>query len=266
MASKSISKLLLVLIAALPLFGACCAMSNPTSKNTEKPHADDTEQILEKLHQKTNLLQSYQSRFLYTFEQPLFESKTLRTGRFYYKDYGSKSKLRINFSTLKQDEQKAQKYREDYIFDGVWLTHIDYHLEAARMKQLAEPNKPIGALELLEQNFPIVGFGNIEKLSEQFEVSLLSGQNNDPNFICLLFSVKPDSPYRKDYTRLELRLDEKLYLPARITALTTEQDIYELEFSEPQVNKKINDKIFKVRIPEKFGEPEIIPLQTQKNR
>jgi hypothetical protein len=46
-----------------------------------------------------------------------------------------------------------------------------------------------------------------------------------------------------------------------VVAISTEEDIYEIKFLRPKLNKKINEDVFKYKIPKGFGEPEIIPLK-----
>jgi hypothetical protein len=46
-----------------------------------------------------------------------------------------------------------------------------------------------------------------------------------------------------------------------VVAVSTEEDIYEIVFLKPELNKKISRKVFEYKIPKDFGEPEIIPLK-----
>ena len=100
----------------------------------------------------------------------MFDSETIRKGNLYYAKFGEKSKLRINFQTLKRDDEKEEKYIEQYIFDGVWLTQINYQIKAVRKYQLTEPNKPMDAFEVASNNIPLIGFTKIENLKKQFEM------------------------------------------------------------------------------------------------
>jgi outer membrane lipoprotein-sorting protein len=52
-------------------------------------------------------------------------------------------------------------------------------------------------------------------------------------------------------------------LPAKISAVSTEGDIYEITFIKPKVDEPINEKVFEWTIPDGFGKPEIIPLKTK---
>jgi outer membrane lipoprotein-sorting protein len=212
--------------------------------------------ILDALSQKTSELRSYQCKVEYLFSQPVLDSKTLREGLLYYAKSGDKSKLRINFDTLKQDEESEQKYIEHYIFDGQWLTHIDYQIKQVQKRQLAEANEPIDAFELARRNFPIIGFSKTEDLQQQFEVSRV-GEPNE--LIHLHLRVKPDSQYKDDYKSVEIWIDAKLNLPATISAVSTEGDIYEIKFVSAKANEKIDEKVFEFTIPDGFG-VEITPF------
>jgi len=236
---------------------------------TGDKQADAVEVVLKQLSLKTKQLKSYQCQVGYRFIQPLFESQTLRKGVLYYAKAGKKSKLRINFGTLKQDDEKEQKYREEFIFDGVWLTHINYQIKQVRMHQLAEPNKPVDAFELAGKNLPIVGFAKIEDLKKQFEIKLVEQQvDEQENCIHLHLKVKPDSVYKDKYVYIDFWIDKKLHLPAKVVAVSTEpadvpsieKDSYQIELLKPKVNKRMDSKVFEFRIPRGFDK-EIIPLK-----
>jgi outer membrane lipoprotein-sorting protein len=221
------------------------------------------DKILKRLKQQTAKTQSYQGQVEYRFKQPLLESESLRKGVMYYQKFDGKSKLRMNFLTLKQDDEKEQKYVEHFIFDGVWLTHINYQVKAVRRHQVAELDKPVDAFELASKNLPIIGFTKIEDLKKQFEIGLVSQTESEPTpFIHLHLKVKPDSVYKDTYTCIDFWIDKKPYLPAEVVAVTTEEDIYQIKLLRPQLNKKIDEKVFEFEIPEGFT-VEHIPLKKQ---
>ncbi len=244
------------------------------------------EVVLERLKKQTTELKSYQSQIEYRFSQPLLESETLKKGVLYYQRSEGKSALRINFQSLKQDEEEEQKYIEQYIFDGIWLTHIDYQIKEVKRYQKAEPNEPVDAFELVSENFPIIGFSKVEDLKKEFEIGLVdsthsasSGQASSPrveqgkghasvipakagiqDFIQLHLKVKADSVYKDDYTSIDFWVDKELYLPAKIIAVSTEEDIYEIKFLKPKINEKIDRKVFEFEVPVGF-EVQVIPLK-----
>ncbi len=269
MNKKFITKVVFILLGTAGTCWAGCCTNNAGAKHGDK-QADAVEVVLKQLSLKTKQLKSYQCQVGYRFIQPLFESQTLRKGTLYYAKAGKKSKLRINFGTLKQDDEKEQKYREEFIFDGVWLTHINYQIKQVRMHQVAEPNKPVDAFELAGKNLPIVGFAKIEDLKKQFEIKLVERQGGEQEkFIHLHLKVKPDSVYKDKYVSIDFWIDRKLHLPAKIVAISTEpadvpsieKDSYQIKLLKPKVNKRMDKKVFEFRIPRGFGKPEIIPLK-----
>lgn len=230
----------------------------PDACSFSDANSDSVESILKDLQKAAVGLKSYRCGIEYLFSQPILESKTLRTGTLQYARFGEGSKLRIDFNTLTQDDGPQQKYIECYIFDGQWLTHIDYQIKQVQKRQLAEANEPIDAFELAKRNFPIIGFSKTEDLKKEFDVNLV----NEPNDrIHLLMKVRPESQYKDDYKTVDVWLDKKLTLPSRLTAVSTQDDIYEISFVAPVANEPVDEKIFEVTIPEGFGKPEIIPIK-----
>ena len=116
---------------------------------------------------------------------------------------------------------------------------------------------------MASQNFPIIGFSKVEDLKKQFEIKLVELEGKErQDFIKLHLKVKPDSIFKDDYTSIDFWIDKKLGLPAKIVAITTEEDIYQIKFLKAKVNKKLDEKVFEVKIPRGFGK-EIIPLNVK---
>jgi len=258
-------KILIVILFLMAVSGLCCAgacventnpctnKKGPKNKLIEKSKVDV---ILEKLEQQTEALKSYQAIIEYRFSQPLLESETLRKGMLFYKRWGPKrSKLRINFETLKQDDEDEQKYIEQVIFDGVWLIQIDYQIESVRYEQVAEVNEPIDAFDFAGGYLPIVGFADIKDFKKEFEITFIEPNSTDTAGVERLnLKVKPDSVYKNDYTKIDFWVDKKSALPARIVAITVEGDTYDIRLLEPKVNKKLANGVFELETPDNFDE------------
>jgi outer membrane lipoprotein-sorting protein len=272
MNSNTISKAALVVLLTAGICKAtectkpCVPDEAQQTAQCAQPKTDPVDDVLKQLNDKTIELQSYEGQLEYKFTQPLLESEALRKGILYYAKFGEKSKLRINFLTLKQDDEEEQKYLEDYIFDGTWLTQISYEIKSAKKYQLAEPNKPVDAFDVASRNIPLLGFTKIENLKKQFEITLVEQKEDKPvTFFQLHLKVKPNSTYKDDYASLDFWIDKKLGLPTKVVALSPEEDIYEIKFLNPKTNRKINAKAFDFKIPKDFGEPEIVPLEKKKD-
>jgi len=291
--NKTVVKVVLILLAVVSdcLAGGCSTPPDLQCRKEVKP--DPVEKVLKQLREKTAELKSYQCLIEYEVNQPTFESRTLRKGVLYYKKAGKESALRINFKTFQQDDEKEEKYIDQYIingnwltkidyqFDGIWLTHIDHQLKTVECHQLAEQadaNKPTDPFDLVTQNFPIVGFTKVDDLKKEFEIKLVEQRDKEPppvipakagihDFIHLHLKVKPNSVYKDDYTTIDFWMDKKLGLPARIIAVATtddanlQGDILQLKFIKPKINKKIDKKVFGIKISRGFGKPELFPLK-----
>lgn len=266
MGNKTIANAAIVLLWTASACWSHGCVEDSTGRQLKQADADPVEAILTQLRLRAAQLRSYQGQVQYLFRQPLLESQALRKGVLYYQKSGKKSKLRVNFQTLKHEDEKEQKYVEHYIFDGVWLTRIDYQIEAVESRQLAEPNEPVDAFDLASRGLPIIGFTKIEDLKKQFEIELGEPKKDKPeNLVQLRLKVKPDSIYRNDYTSVDFWIDKKLHLPAKVIAVTTEDDIYEIKLLKPKVNKKIDEKIFEIQIPKGFSR-RVIPLEKKKGK
>ena len=251
-----------------------------------KPKDDPVNIILENLNRTTLSLKSYQSQIERKYFQPLLESEALYKGVFYYTRSNGRSVISINFNTLKQDDEKEQKYIEQYIvlngkllpgtnneLKGIWLAHLDYQIKEAKYIQLTEPNDPnesTDVFELASKKLPMLGFSKIEDLEKQFDVQLVEQKNGESkDFIQVHLKVKPNSIYKDDYISIDFWIDKKLNLPAKIIAVKNEPeppygDIEEIKFLKPKVNQNIDDKVFELKIPKGFGEPEVLPLERKK--
>ena len=270
--------------------GACwaseCTKSSEASQKI--PQNDPVDAILEKLNKTTSELTSFECQIHYKYSQPLLESERLSKGTLYYLRSGETSAMRINFSTLQQDDEKERKYIEQYIildgaklphtvreFKGIWLVHLDYQIEQTKYYQLAEPNDPnasTNVFDLVGRELPMIGFSKIGDLKKQFEITLIE-QKKSPSedFVQVHLDVKPNSIYKDDFVSIDFRIDKKLGLPVKIVAVKTEPeppfgDIEEIMLLKPKVNKGIDRSVFEFKIPGSFGEPEITPLSKRNRR
>jgi len=273
---------LALLLAAGICLASTCAGNSETQRH-EQAKADPVDAILAQLNKTTSELRSYEGAIEYTYSQPLLESKALRKGVLYYSRSGGQSALRINFNTLKQEDEKEQKWieqyivadgdllsRPDYQFEGIWLVQIDYQVEQVTYHQLTEatdPNKPADVFDLVSRNFPMLGFTRIDELKKQFEVTLIDEkQTGLDDFIQVHLKVQPNSVYKDDYISIDFWIDKKLGLPVKMVAVKTEPespfgDIDEIKFLKPKINKGIDKKVFEFTVPNSFGRAEIIPLK-----
>ena len=249
---------LLIGLAAGGSRGADAPAAAPCPAAAAEPNALDT--VLQNLQDRVAALKSYQVNIDYAFQQPLLESQQRRTGVLSYARFGDQSFLRIDFRTLQQDDEKPQKYVQQYLFDGVWLLEIDHQLQAATRRQLTEADQPLDAFALASRHVPVLGFSKVEDLRRQFEIELVSEAPSPPApRRHLHLTVKPDSVYKDDYVTIDFWIDRQIGLPVEVKAVTPEDDIYEIKLADPKVNTALERKLFAIEIPRGFS-TQVIPL------
>jgi len=244
----------------------CCKKTNPPKVSQPKAPKEQNEKpsqvnnILAGLGKQTSKLKSYQAQISYLFVQDpeMLDTRTLRKGDLYYLKDENGSKIRINFQTRRQDDEKEIKYRKEYIFDGLGLVEIDYHLKQVNFREIASESNPVDVFEFISGNFPIIGFSSNEGLRKDFTIS--PADSRDPNLIALHLEVKKGSKYKDKYKTVEFWVGKKTELPVRVVADSAEGDVYDIKFIEPLVNKKIKKAVFRLETPADFSK-NIIPLE-----
>jgi outer membrane lipoprotein-sorting protein len=239
---------------------ARAAEPNAPAAQVKTQDANELDTVLARLQERAASLKSYQARVDYVFKQPLLESQQRRQGTLQYARFDDRSYLRLDFTTLQQDEEKEQRYGQQFFFDGIWLWYIDQQTKTVERRQMAEPNQPVDALALVSKQVPVIGFSKVEDLRRQFEVTLVPFSKPDAPFYHLHLKVKPDSVYKDDYTTVDLLIDKNIGSPARIDAATVEEDVYEIRLLDPKVNTEVDRNVFKVNIPSGFA-VQVVPLE-----
>jgi hypothetical protein len=244
----------ILLAVVLSTTGVACA-SDPNQPAASPPAAAPLSQldgILTTLNKNLAALHSCRLDLTWTFTQPLLETSTVRRGVLYYRKGSDRSQLRIHFDSFQQDKEKPQSMREEIIFDGVWLTRIDYQLKEIKRDQLARDDKPIQAFQLLTGRIPLIGFGSVEDLKKQFDITLV--EPNTPvsgRLVHLLLKTRPNSDYRNDYRTIDIFTEPSAAMPDRIRAVTPDDDISEISLTAagPQ---DVPDLIFAFERPRSF--------------
>jgi outer membrane lipoprotein-sorting protein len=256
------------LILALSLTAGQSGGAPGTNNSVTGPAAgqepNSVQMVLDRLKAEAANLKSYECKVDYIFRQPVFDSAERRKGTLQYARIEDHSYLYIDFTSLQYDQEKEQKHREQYLFDGVWLTFIDHENRNVQRQQIAEPNAPVDAFALVSQRVPIMGFSKIDDLEKQFEIELITPQAPaDSSVYQLHMKVKPDSIYKDEYTSMDVQVDKKKALPVKIVAVTTEQDVYEIKLSDPKINENIPKATFEISYPKDYS-VETTPLKERR--
>jgi len=242
---------------SLIIFALCStafACGDPNKQAKSEPNRVDT--VLAHLQKTSESIKTYQSKIVFLNKQTFPESETLRTGMFYFKGDGS-SKIRVSFNTVKYDDQPIEQTKDEYIFDGIDLTHVEYKLKTVTIRRLSEPNHPLDAFELTSRYWPIIGFAKVDELKNDFDISLAEQTKNT---VQLRLKPKSASRYAEDYLNIDFYVDTEKWLPVRMVAISPDELIYDFKLEKAVLNEKFADNVFNIEVPANFDK-NIIPLE-----
>jgi hypothetical protein len=210
--------------------------------------ANDVTKTIEKLNQTSANLKTLTAEVEYTHAQPLFETQTIRTGEIFYSKDANSAFLRINFKTLKQDQAKEQKYREEYIFDGKKLTRIDYQSKSVVTEQYAKDNNSIEPFELVQDYFPIIGLAKPQEIAQDFNIISIG------NVLNLI--PKENSRFFKTYKQVNITINQDINFPVLFTASTTDSEEITIKLNKVETSKPVKKEVFDFQIPSDFTRTE----------
>jgi len=219
-----------MLVGALSLAHIACAAdpnqpAPQVSAGGQAAPASPVDDVLTRLNKNLAELKSCRLELSWTFTQPLLDTSTTRKGQLLYRQGKERSELRINFASFQQDKETPQPLREEIVFDGVWLTRIDYQLKEIKRDQLARDEKPLHAFQLLSGKMPLIGVGSVEDLKKQFHIAIAE---KSETMIHLSLRPRGDSDYSKDYKTIDIYTRPAAALPERVRAVTPDDDISEI--------------------------------------
>lgn len=244
--------LLACLLATVFCILFCSAIFASAPRNNIAADTNEADRVLLSLNKHVKALETLSAKISYAHSQPLFETESIHAGNLYYLADNNKPRLRINFNNLIQDGQEQKNYREDYFFDGIWLSRIDYQAKTVTKQQVAEPNKSIPPFELVSRYFPIVGFAEPNDLQKVFKLQFFGADKIDGPVRFHLIP-KENTPFSKDYKSIDFIISAKIFLPTEFNAETVSGEIIKIVFSDIRENKKLSSSIFKQDFPSDFA-------------
>lgn len=259
---------LIILYAAIPTILLGCGEPNrPESvkKVCEEKKTETVEEKIDELAKSSEGIKSYQAEIVSVFKQPLLEAQTVRKGMMYYTRDANSSALRINFFTRQDDEEEPEEDIQQYFFDGVWLSRINFTTKHIEKRQMAREEHAVDAMNLVSENFPLVGFSDTDKLEEDFIIEQAS--NSDSNSVGnssekIHLIPRKNGRYYDEYQYIDFLVDKNSKLPVLVESLTSEEDIYELSFLNTRINEKIDPNVFFLSMPKDFS-IEVIKLENK---
>ncbi|MFI4912480.1 MAG: outer membrane lipoprotein carrier protein LolA [Sedimentisphaeraceae bacterium JB056] len=209
------------------------------------------ERLMEKIAEKGSELESFSANIMYSLtEDPeIFETTTIYTGTFNYLKTEQRQYAMIDFITRQEDELPVEDYHQRYVFDGVWLTRIDYQLKQVNKDQLVPEDEPEDVFKLIGEDFPLMGFSGTDRLSDRYDIEF--EQSDDSRSYELNLTPKEQSDVK--YSEIRFVIDSGTLLPRSIKAVSSsDSSICDIQLDGSVINTELNEEIFKVEIPDDF--------------
>ena len=197
----------------------------------EQPKLDaQTDAVLQKMEAQARKTESISCDFPLTHWSELFEEKSVKSGKLYYK-----KPERVRIDREKPDEKQY------FINEKRWYEY-DPEARYVRYGQRGkEKEEEVGLFALDLWKSP-------EKLRREFTVRLRLTEKKDKQTLHLLEVTPKDKKTKTEYTEALFWVDEKLSLPVRIKCFEKSEDTVTYEFSKIKLNPRLSDGMFRFKI------------------
>ena len=250
--------ILTVVLAALP--GACEAETPPPMAATTEPTVGDDglsprlRKLLDQQEEAGRKYPAVRADIIYEVVNPKLGDSETRTGWIAYHRSTEKApaRFRVHFDTLRQGESRPVKDQLDYAFDGHWLTVVKHRIKQMTRYEIVPKGEKAQPLRLGKGPFPLPFGQEVDDVIKFFVPTtrdLRDGEPKDSDYLKLV----PRPQHRDDmaFTRLELWLSRKHFLPVKIISRDGKKNITTVTFKNIKTPKSFPDNTF--ALPRKAG-------------
>lgn len=186
----------------------------------------------------------------YKVESSVTGDVEIRTGTTSYQKAGdtTPARFRVQFDTLKTEAGPAMKENVIYAFDGLWLRVLKAKLKQMTRYQVALPGEKIEPLRLGKGPFPLPFGQNADDVLANFNVRQRPAAKSDPADTDHLELI-PKTDKIKDFTKLDIWLDKKTHLPAKIVTIEQNKNVSTVVFKNVKAGMELKDVVFSPALP-----------------
>jgi outer membrane lipoprotein-sorting protein len=232
--------LLIVLAVLMP---ACAARGESVIRLTPDAPLDT---VLDALEQRGKDLKDFSADVKLTDVSERTGEATERTGKVVYHDRGQgDSRIKVNFDKRKLESGATQDYRQDYLLQEGWLTDRDYKKKLEVRRQVLKPGQKMNLLKLGEGPFPLPIGQEKGEVKKQFEVTKIAPTADDPkDTVHVKLVPKKDSQFEKRFRQIDVFVDTKTNMPARIDTSEKPDTARTTELLNLKLNAGVKDEQF----------------------
>ncbi len=159
-------------------------------------------------------------------------------------------KFRVHFETLSANGRRKTRSRVDYAFDGQWLSVAKHKIKQIIRFQVVPKGRRAKPMELGKGPFPLPFGQKVAGVVRHFEIATRPPVASDPkntDYLKLLTRRR----FRKEisFRRMEMWIDRKTHLPARIRSLDNNRKLITVTFSKTRTDEKLESSVFEIPRP-----------------
>lgn len=237
---------------------SCEAKTQPaTRKSAEsvKPGpavAPAARAILNRLEKAGEKYTTLRTDVEYRLEDRMTGDEEFRTGWAAYQKKTDKQpgKFRVSFERLALGIGRPRKSKQDYIFDGQWLTIAKHRIKSITKLQIAAEGEAVDALKLGKGPFPIPFGQRAVDVIRYLEPTTRKPDKKDPkNTSYLRFVPRRGQEKDVNFVRLEMWVDNKTNLPVKIRTKDAGKKNTTVTFKNIKTQTTIDPKLFTMKKP-----------------
>lgn len=220
--------------------------------------------LLERLEAAGDRYRTLEARIDYTIEDRMTGDSERRTGTIRYDrgDANTPPRFHVGFETLTLGGGRPFQQREQYGFDGRFLTVRKDRLKQMTRYQVVAEGERAEPMKLGEGDFPLPIGQEVEEVLRRFEVDTRPPREADPEETDYLrLAPRQGDPaggedaaeQAANFLRMEMWIDRRNDLPVRIRTLDRQKRIKIVEFSEIQTDVEFPEGTFFLPRPSEPG-------------
>ncbi len=229
-----------------------------TDENTENPTTapeaeitPEAKEILDRLEKAGDKYKTLKADIDYTVVMTQLGDTDKRTGwvAFQQKTKDSPAKFRVQFATRQLGEGAAFREKEDYAFNGYWLTVAKHKIREITKYEICKKGDEVDVLTIGKGPFPIPFGQKAADVMKYCEVTTRPLEKGEPEKTSYL-KLAPRKECKEDlnFTQLEMWVNDK-YLPVRIVSRDKNKDITTVVFSKIETDVTLDKDVFNIPVP-----------------
>ncbi len=214
------------------------------------PKASSAKAILDRLEKAGLAYTTLRADVDYRVEDRMTGDEELRSGLVAYQKQtaNAPAKFRVSFDKLALGSGPARTSKQDYIFDGQWLTIAKHRIKSMTKVQIAAKGEKVEALKIGKGPFPVPFGQQTSEVLKYLEATTSPGPGQGsagPKGTAYL-RLTPKPGHRKDvnFRSLEMWVDQARDLPVKIRSRGAGKKITTVTFRNIKTQATIAPKLF----------------------